>query len=122
MASQLNLTTANGAALIMGDDISVVITLKDSDGATPAVITTPNITGRTYASQIRTTAISGTILATFTVTVTDGAAGKLTMTMGKAVTAALSPVAAVFDIQETNGATVTTIISGTVDIVSDVTR
>ena len=123
MASTLDLTEANNAQITTGDDYSAVVTLRDSDGATPPVYTTPNITGRTYACQIRPTAISATIVATFTVTVTDGPGGEFTMTLANAVTALLSPMTATFDIQETTaGGTVTTVVRGVVEIVSDVTR
>lgn len=81
-----------------------------------------NITGRTYRAQIRSTAASTAILATFNCTIANGTAGVFACTLGTAVTGALTAGQAVFDIEETNGSTVTTLLAGPVFIVQDVTR
>lgn len=99
-----------------GDTEQVTLFIKDSAGA--AV----NITGRTYAAQIRKSVTDATPIATFTCTITDAAAGKMIATLSATTTAALSPGNACWDLSETNGSVVTTLIGGFVSIVKDVTR
>jgi hypothetical protein len=100
----------------IGDTETISVAIKDSTGA--AV----NITGRTYAAQIRTTTDAATALATFSCSIVSGAAGTLTATLSASTTAALTAGIAVWDLQETNGTTVTTLLGGSVTIVQDVTR
>jgi hypothetical protein len=100
----------------IGDTETISVAIKDSTGA--AV----NITGRTYAAQIRTTTDAATALATFSCSIVSGAAGTLTATLSASTTAALTAGLAVWDLQETNGTTVTTLLGGSVTIVQDVTR
>jgi hypothetical protein len=100
----------------IGDTETISVAIKDSTGA--AV----NITGRTYAAQIRTTTDAATALATFSCSIVSGAAGTLTATLSASTTAALTAGIAVWDLQETNGTTVTTLLSGSVTISQDVTR
>lgn len=100
----------------IGDTETVTLNLQDADGA--AI----NITGRTYAAQIRETADSSTVLASFTCAISNGAGGVMTATLPAATTAALTPGVAVWDLQETNSGVVTTLLAGPVTIVQDVTR
>jgi hypothetical protein len=100
----------------IGDTETVSVTIQDENGA-PV-----NITSRTYASQIRSTTASTAILATFSCAIVSGPAGTLTATLSAATTAALTPGLAVWDLQETSGTTVTTLLAGPVTIVQDVTR
>jgi len=102
--------------LRIGDTETISVTLQDSSG------TAVNITGRSYAAQVRATADASSALATFSCSVTNGAAGQLACTLTAAQTAALSTGVAVWDLQETNGATVTTLLAGPVRIDQDVTR
>jgi len=102
--------------LRIGDTETVSVTLQSSTG-TPI-----NITGRTYAAQVRTTADASSALATFSCSVTNGTAGQLACTLTATQTAALTTGVAVWDLQETNGATVTTLLYGPVRIDQDVTR
>jgi hypothetical protein len=99
-----------------GDTEQVTVRVRDAAGS--AV----NITGRTYSSQIRSSAASTAVLATFTCTVTNGTAGTFVCTLGTAVTGALSAGQAVYDIQENASGVVTTLLAGPVFIVQDVTR
>lgn len=99
-----------------GDTETVSVTLQDSAGA-PI-----NITGRTYAAQVRATADAASPLATFTCTITNAAAGTFACTLSATQTAALTPGGGVWDLAETNGSTVTTLLAGSVQIVQDVTR
>ena len=103
-------------AVRTGDTETISVTITDETGA--AV----DIEGRAYAAQIRANASDTAVLATFTCAITDAAAGKLTATLSAASTAALTPGLAVWDLQETSGTTVTTLLAGQVTIVQDVTR
>ena len=100
----------------IGDTETVNLTMQDSAGA--AI----NITGRTYAAQIRSTPDASTVLATFACSIVNAATGKMAATLTATTTAALTPGGAVWDLQETNGTVVTTLLSGPVTIVQDVTR
>jgi len=99
-----------------GDTEQLTVRVTDSNGS--AV----NITGRTYSSQIRETAASTAVLATFSCAVTDGTAGVFVCSLGTAVTSALTAGQAVYDIQENASGVVTTMLAGPVFIVQDVTR
>jgi hypothetical protein len=99
-----------------GDTETISVAIKDSTGA-PV-----NIAGRTYAAQIRTTTDAATALATFSCSITNAAAGTLAATLSATTTAALTAGLAVWDLEETNGTTVTTLLAGSVTIVQDVTR
>lgn len=100
----------------IGDTETVTLYLQDAAG------TAINITGRTYAAQIRETADASSVLASFTCAISNAAGGIVTATLPAATTAALTPGAAVFDLQETNSSVVTTLLAGPVTIVQDVTR
>lgn len=100
----------------IGDTETITLNLQDGNGA--AI----NITGRTYAAQIRSTADSTSVLASFTCVVSNGAGGVMTATLPASTTAALSTGVGVWDLQETNGSVVTTLLAGPVTIVQDVTR
>ena len=100
-----------------GDTETVSVQMQTAAGA--AI----DITGRTYQAQIRDTAASTAVLATFTCSVTNGTAGTFACTLGTATTAALSPQTAVWDCQETTaGGVVSTLLAGHVWVVQDVTR
>jgi len=103
-------------AVRIGDTETVNVTLQQSDG-TPV-----DITGRTYAAQIRATADATTTIATFTCAITNAAAGQFACTLPATTTAALSIGTGVWDLQETSGDTKTTILAGPVRIDYDVTR
>lgn len=100
----------------VGDTETVSVTILD-ENEQPV-----NISGRSYAAQIRTTTDAATVLATFTCAIVSGPAGTLTATLSATTTAALTPGLAVWDLEETSGTTVTTLLAGPVTIVQDVTR
>jgi len=100
----------------IGDTETVTLYLQDAAGA--AI----NITGRTYAAQIRETADASSVLASFTCAISNAAGGIMTATLPAATTAALTPGSGVWDLQETNSSVVTTLLAGPVTIVQDVTR
>lgn len=94
-----------------------LVVVMTTDGVTPL-----NVTGRSYAAQVRSSVDASSAAATFTCTVTDGAAGEVTCVVSASATAGLSPATYVWDLQETAGGSVATILSGTVTVVADVTR
>jgi len=99
-----------------GDTETLVVTIT-TDGSTPV-----NITGRTYASQIRSQQDSTTIKASFTCTVTSGAAGEVTCVLSSTSSAALSAGLYFWDLQENASSVISTILAGTVTVLADVTR
>jgi len=99
-----------------GDTETLVVTIT-TDGSTAV-----NITGRTYLSQIRTQQDSTTIKASFTCTVTNGAAGEVTCVLSSTSSAALSAGLYFWDLQETASGTVSTILAGNITVLADVTR
>lgn len=94
-----------------------LVVVMTTDGVTPL-----NVTGRSYAAQMRSSVDASSAAATFTCTVTDGAAGEVTCVVSASATAGLAPATYVWDLQETAGGSVATILSGTVTVVADVTR
>lgn len=99
-----------------GDTETVEVTIT-TDGTTAV-----NITGRTYTSQMRTTPDIAAISITGTCAVTNGAAGKMAVTFAAANTADLDPGFLYWDLQENASGVITTILSGTVTVLADVTR
>lgn len=103
-------------SMTRGDTESVILTMT-SNGTTPI-----NITGRTYRAQIRATKDAGSIDATFSCSVTNGVAGEITCSLTPQQTALLSVGTHYWDLEETNNGVVSTIVSGTVNVLADVTR
>lgn len=99
-----------------GDTLTLVVVMT-TDGSTPI-----NISGRTYAAQVRSSADATSTSATFTCTLTDAANGEVTCTVAASATALLSPGVFVWDLQETASGTVATVLSGSLTVVADVTR
>lgn len=99
-----------------GDTETLVVTMTTDD-------TTPiNITGRTYRAQIRSSQDSTTIKASFTCAVSNGAAGQVTCTLSAADSATLPVGIAFWDLEENASGVITTVMSGTVTVLADVTR
>jgi len=99
-----------------GDTETLVVTIT-TDGSTPI-----NITGRTYLSQIRTQQDSTTIKASFTCTVTNGAAGEVTCVLSSTSSATLSAGLYFWDLQENASSVISTILAGNITVLADVTR
>lgn len=109
MAGKRNITIRKG------DDYSHVVTITNTAGPI-------DITGRTYTSQFRKIATQASPDGTFTVAVTDGPAGELTITMPNATTTNLDVGCYKWDLQENSGGIITTILAGEVNVITDVTR
>jgi hypothetical protein len=103
--------------VITRGDTEIVDVTITTDGTTPV-----DITGRTYASQMRVTPDIAAISITGTCTIVNAANGQMRVTFAAADTADLDPGYLYWDLQETAGATVSTILSGTVTVLADVTR
>jgi len=99
-----------------GDTETLVVTIT-TDGSTAV-----NITGRTYKAQIRSQQDSTTIKASFTCTVTSGATGQVTCVLSATSSAALSAGLYFWDLEENASGVVSTILSGNVTVLADVTR
>ena len=102
--------------IVIGDTKTVNVSFENPDG-TPI-----DITGRTYAAQIRSSKASTTVLAEFTCTVANGPGGQLAAALPASTTAGLIPSDGVWSLRETNATVVTTILSGTVQIIQSPTR
>lgn len=99
-----------------GDTETLVVTIT-TDGSTPV-----NITGRTYKAQIRTQQDATTIKASFTCVVTGGSSGQVTCTLSAADSATLSAGLYFWDLEENASGVISTILSGNVTVLADVTR
>ena len=99
-----------------GDTETIVVTLT-TDGTTAI-----DITGRTYTAQLRSTPDISVISASFTCTVTNGAAGQVTCVMTSTASAELSPGFFYWDLQVNASGTISTVLAGTVTVLADVTR
>ena len=99
-----------------GDTETIVVTIQDDNG------TAINITGRTYRAQIRSSQDSTTVRGSFTCTVTSGASGQVTCVLAAADSATLSPGLAYWDLEEHASGIISTILSGNVTVLADVTR
>ena len=104
---KLNIKTSRG------DTVAVPITIQE--GGSPA-----NLTGRTYAAQIRKSRASATAV-TVTVDTTGAASGQLVLRLTAADTATLSGEYQ-WDLQQTQGGTVRTILEGRWTFGADVTH
>ena len=102
--------------IYQGDNYVHQLALKNNANA---VI---NITSRTYSGQIRKKRSSATITATFITEITDGANGVVIFSLLPATTGNIPAGSYVYDFQELNGATVTTLLTGNVTVTGEVTR
>jgi hypothetical protein len=102
--------------LTRGDTETLVVTIT-TDGSTAV-----DITGRTYRAQIRSQQDSTTIKASFTCAVTSGASGQVTCTLSSTSSSALSAGLYFWDLEENASGVISTILSGNVTVLADVTR
>jgi hypothetical protein len=107
---ELNIVTTRG------DTCTLTITIT-SNGTTPI-----NITGRTYASQVRGNWDDVFPAATFTCTVTNAAGGVLVIVLSSSQTALLEAGNYFWDLQENASGVITTVLSGAFVVLPDATR
>ena len=99
-----------------GDTETIVVT-STTDGTTPI-----DISGRTYSAQLRTSPDIAIISASFTCSVTNGPNGVITCVLPASSSALLDPGYYYWDLQENASGTISTLLSGTVTVLADVTR
>lgn len=99
-----------------GATFAKTLTLKDSTGD-PI-----NLTGKTFASKIRRRPTDTTAAATFTLTVINAAAGTISWQMSATTTAGILAEPHYYDLEMTDGATVTRLMEGTAFVNFEVTR
>lgn len=99
-----------------GDTEVINLTIRDSAG-NPV-----NLTGDTFASQIRYQKDDVAVAASFTCVVTNPSGGVVQLTLLPASSAALDDGIAYWDLQRTSGGVVSTVVAGKVTILADVTR
>ena len=99
-----------------GEDFNYTILLKSSTGAAL------NLTGYTFAAQVRTTYAEGAPLATFTTSVTP-LTGTVVLTLPRATTAGLALKKGVWDLRQTDpNGDQTYLLRGAIRFVPVVTR
>jgi Na+-translocating ferredoxin:NAD+ oxidoreductase RnfG subunit len=79
-----------------------------------------NISTRTYNGAIRKKRNSDTVAANFSSEITDGANGVVVMSLTASNTANIAAGTYVYDFQETNGQTITTLLTGNVTVTGEV--
>ena len=102
--------------MVVGDTKTVNLTIQDGSGV-PI-----NITGRTYAAQVRATVDSTSTLCSFTCSITSASAGTVNCSISASITGALNVGDAIWSLRETNSAVVSTLLEGPVKIVQSPTR
>lgn len=99
-----------------GDDLVHTINIVDADG-NPV-----DLSGRTYASQLRRYPDTEQIAATFSVDDAQANVGLLILSIDGDVTATLEPGPYRYDLEQTQGGTRTTLLAGEAVVTADVTR
>lgn len=99
-----------------GDTETFTFSLVNENGAPISLAT------KTFQAQIRSSAAATSTVATFSTAITSAGGGQFYISLSSSSTAALSPQNAVWDLQQTESGSVTTLVAGDVRIVQDVTR
>ena len=82
-----------------------------------------NLTGYSVASKMRSTHDSGTVVGTFTCTISSGTGGIITVSKPSSTTAAIEEAIYVYDLEITSGAgIVTRLLQGQITVNPEVTR
>jgi hypothetical protein len=81
-----------------------------------------DLTGRTYRCQWRLTPETAAIAETAAIDTTSAATGVILASLTAAEITALGVGTWAYDLEETNGTTVSTVVAGTVRVVQDVSR
>lgn len=109
---------AYNLTLVQGDDVAETFTFRDDTG------TAIDITGYTFAAQMRPYPSSSSVTATFTVAISGaGSGGTVTMTLARAVTATISAGRYHWDLEWTDTANrKRTLLAGVAVVLEEVTR
>lgn len=101
---------------VAGDTFSHLIEIQGANGS--AI----NVSARTYTGQVRQYTSSASAAGTFNVDMTNAATGKVTISLGAAVTSTFSPGPYWYNVQQTVGSTVSTLFRGQFLVIGDETR
>jgi hypothetical protein len=99
-----------------GDDFTHEVRFVDGTGAPE------NVTGRTFASQVRRRWSDTTIDATFTVDTSNAATGVVVFTLSAAVMTAFEPGEYRYDLQQTVAGRRLTLLRGIFKVTGEITR
>ena len=99
-----------------GATYSKTLTIKDTSGD-PV-----NLTGKTFASKLRRRPTDTNAAATFTFTVLNAAAGTVRWSMPATTTSGIVAEPHYYDLEMTDGATVTRLMEGTAFVPFEVTK
>lgn len=100
-----------------GDTWSFVANLKDETTGSPI-----NITGRTYAMQVRPSTESTVLTAEYTCTVTNALNGRVECVCASSITKHVKPGQYRWDFQQTISGSPTTLVGGVLTCDGDVTK
>lgn len=98
-----------------GDTYVHEVRLKDGSG------NAINIAGRSYSAVMKKSAYSDDISATFTTAIANAANGIMTFSLTSGQSDALKPGTYYYDVQETTGSVVLTLLRGKAIVTSEVT-
>ena len=102
--------------LEQGATFNRILTLQENSAAM-------NLSGYSVASKFRSTHDSSTVVGTFSCTITDASAGKLTLSMTNSATSAIEEGIYVYDLEITSGAgSVTRVLQGKITVSPEVSR
>lgn len=99
-----------------GATFSKTLTIKDATGD-PI-----NLTGKTFASKLRKRPTDTNAAATFTLTVINAAAGTVSWQLSATTTSGITAEPHYYDLEMTDGATVTRLMQGTAFVNFEVTK
>lgn len=103
--------------LDQGTTFSKVITLKNDDGSAK------NLANNTFTSQIRKSYYTTSLVSNVTVTVTDAANGKLTLSLDAANTAIIKAGRYLYDVKMTSNTSIVTRVSeGIITVTPSITK
>ena len=100
--------------IYIGDTFSLTVLFTDEAG------TAIDISGYSFAAEVRAPG-DGSLVATITAAVADGPDGEASLQIAAATTADLTPAVCDWDLQQTVGGVVTTLLRGRATITKDVT-
>lgn len=106
--------------ILKGDDYSHEIKIGVRSAA--GVITYTNITGRVFTSQLRKVKTQVLPDVSFTVTMSDPANGTFVISLTHTQTAALDVGCYFWDVQQSVGGIISTVLKGKANVSADVTR
>jgi hypothetical protein len=104
--------------IYQGDSYTHILTVTDD--ATPPVAT--DVSGRTFAAQLRRYPGSDTVAAQFAVDMTQASSGVVQLSLTATQTAGLAPGPFAFDVHMVTGSSVLTLFAGECVVTAEVTR